>query len=927
MRILPVICYFFFSLVCTTAAPVPYAGKIALNGANFNGTAQFIFELRDSEGTVHWRNGAKANASISVPVDRGHYVVLLGGQGMNPLSGKLFLEQPELYLQVRFYSAETQEWLHMLPDHGITSVPHALAADMANLANLAKAVEPGAITRSMLAAEILADLNASVAIPQQNAAIQNGSITRDMLSTALRSDLNRTVEITRGMLSADVLNDLNRSIVITRSMLPAEVLADLNATITRSRLAADVLSDLDAGIAPDSVTLSMLAPQVRSDINSTISRSRLAAEVLADLNATITRSRLAADVLSDLDAGIAPDSVTLSMLAPQVRSDINSTISRSRLAADVLVDLNRTIPPATVTKTMLAADVLADLGSTIAPGSITSSLLAPGLLAELNSTTPEASVTASKMHPDLIKYFLPEISSHPVGASVLRGTGATLSSEATGKFLTYQWQRNGVDLSGKTNATLVFTSANAAHDANYTVVVSNDWGSVTSNVSTFNVATNSPVITLVGINSATHEAATSYTDAGATAVDALDGNLTASIVVAGNDFNNTAIGDHNVTFNVSDAGGNAAAQKVRTVTVVDTTDPVITLIGDSNVSHGINTAWNDPGVTATDTLDGNLSAQVSISGTVDVNQTGTSILTYSVSDAAGNVATAVTRGVQVVQLHHALLTGTPNPATVFNTIDQTYFFSNNLNNVIWHKASGKILSGHFSSPGYWSFTAGTSGYSVSPDKTPGGSFARMVHMPAQNVVVYNNAGGNQAIPHNSIYIADINSSTGLLNNRRQVSFSDNFTGTAKLSSSSATEFIFYDGSGIRHYSVANGSSVLTYTKTVSLSQAPSFDGSSYCFGGTFAWDGMYYYFTKNGSGQGNRAYDVYNSTGIFVDSYTASGSGNINSVYFDWSVGRYSTHDGFGSRSGGATHAWQGGSGNDSQNFSPVSSVHTTPGE
>ena len=871
MRILPVICYFFFSLVCTTAAPVPYAGKIALNGANFNGTAQFTFELRDSEGTVHWRNGAEANASISVPVDRGHYVVLLGGQGMNPLSGKLFLEQPELYLQVRFYSAETQEWLHMLPDHGITSVPHALAADMANLANLAKAVEPGAITRSMLAAEILADLNASVAIPQQNAAIQNGSITRDMLSTALRSDLNRTVEITRGMLSADVLNDLNRSIVITRSMLPAEVLADLNATITRSRLAADVLSDLDAGIATDSVTLSMLAPQVRSDINS--------------------------------------------------------TISRSRLAADVLVDLNRTIPPATVTKTMLAADVLADLGSTIAPGSITSSLLAPGLLAELNSTTPEASVTASKMHPDLIKYFLPEISSHPVGVSVLPGTGATLSSEATGKFLTYQWQRNGVDLSGKTNATLVFTSANAAHDANYTVVVSNDWGSVTSNVSTFNVATNSPVITLVGINSATHEAATSYTDAGATAVDALDGNLTASIVVAGNDFNNTAIGDHNVTFNVSDAGGNAAAQKVRTVTVVDTTDPVITLIGDSNVSHGINTAWNDPGVTATDTLDGNLSAQVSISGTVDVNQTGTSILTYSVSDAAGNVATAVTRGVQVVQLHHALLTGTPNPATVFNTIDQTYFFSNNLNNVIWHKASGKILSGHFSSPGYWSFTAGTSGYSVSPDKTPGGSFARMVHMPAQNVVVYNNAGGNQAIPHNSIYIADINSSTGLLNNRRQVSFSDNFTGTAKLSSSSATEFIFYDGSGIRHYSVANGSSVLTYTKTVSLSQAPSFDGSSYCFGGTFAWDGMYYYFTKNGSGQGNRAYDVYNSTGIFVDSYTASGSGNINSVYFDWSVGRYSTHDGFGSRSGGATHAWQGGSGNDSQNFSPVSSVHTTPGE
>ena len=370
---------------------------------------------------------------------------------------------------------------------------------------------------------------------------------------------------------------------------------------------------------------------------------------MSDLNATITRSRLAADVLSDLDAGIAPDSVTLSMLAPQVRSDINSTISRSRLAADVLVDLNRTIPPATVTKTMLAADVLADLGSTIAPGSITSSLLAPGLLAELNSTTPEASVTASKMHPDLIKYFLPEISSHPVGVSVLPGTGATLSSEATGKFLTYQWQRNGVDLSGETNATLVFTSANAAHDANYTVVVSNDWGSVTSNASSFTVATNAPVITLIGAPTLTHEVATSYTDAGATALDALDGNLTASIVVAGHDFNNSTTGDHNVTYNVSDAGGNAATEKVRTVTVVDSIAPVITLVGDANVSHGLNTVWNDPGVTAIDTRDGNLSAQVAVSGTVDVNSTGANILTYHVSDAFGNVATTVTRTVNVVQ--------------------------------------------------------------------------------------------------------------------------------------------------------------------------------------------------------------------------------------------------------------------------------------
>jgi hypothetical protein len=41
------------------ASPVPYSGKVAINGENFNGTAKFVFELRDADGTVHWRNGAK----------------------------------------------------------------------------------------------------------------------------------------------------------------------------------------------------------------------------------------------------------------------------------------------------------------------------------------------------------------------------------------------------------------------------------------------------------------------------------------------------------------------------------------------------------------------------------------------------------------------------------------------------------------------------------------------------------------------------------------------------------------------------------------------------------------------------------------------------------------------------------------------------
>ena len=86
------------------AAPVAYSGKVAINGLNLDGTIKFGFNIADANGTVHWRSKETAvgsTAPIDVPVDRGHYIVLLGGQGMEPLPANLFLEHPRLYLQVK----------------------------------------------------------------------------------------------------------------------------------------------------------------------------------------------------------------------------------------------------------------------------------------------------------------------------------------------------------------------------------------------------------------------------------------------------------------------------------------------------------------------------------------------------------------------------------------------------------------------------------------------------------------------------------------------------------------------------------------------------------------------------------------------------------------------------------------------------------
>src|SRR5262249_17316790 len=57
-----------------------------------------------------------------------------------------------------------------------------------------------------------------------------------------------------------------------------------------------------------------------------------------------------------------------------------------------------------------------------------------------------------------------------------------------------------------------------------------------------------------------------YTDAGATATDALDGDLSAKIVTT-NPVNTAQVGSYTVTYNVKDSSGNAATPASRTVTV------------------------------------------------------------------------------------------------------------------------------------------------------------------------------------------------------------------------------------------------------------------------------------------------------------------------------------------------------------------------
>jgi hypothetical protein len=205
----------------------------------------------------------------------------------------------------------------------------------------------------------------------------------------------------------------------------------------------------------------------------------------------------------------------------------------------------------------------------------------------------------------------------------------------------------------------------------------------------------------------------------ALAEDACDGNLTDAIVVGGDTVLSTP-GVYTVTYNVSDAAGNAAPQAKRMVTVelpagenlylpeygasvecgtpytppqaslrdgcgastgtvsttdtvnihepgsyilyythsgadpaalmvavVDTTPPVLTLVGDAVLTVDCGEDYKDPGATAADACEGDLTDSIEVVNKVNADVPGEYLVSYSVSDSSGNVASTITRTVTI----------------------------------------------------------------------------------------------------------------------------------------------------------------------------------------------------------------------------------------------------------------------------------------
>ncbi|HKQ48040.1 MAG TPA: SBBP repeat-containing protein [Phycisphaerae bacterium] len=238
----------------------------------------------------------------------------------------------------------------------------------------------------------------------------------------------------------------------------------------------------------------------------------------------------------------------------------------------------------------------------------------------------------------------PDITQQPVDATRCPGEMVSFSVAASARIggeITYQWRKNGLPISGATSDSYSFTVTSIADGGQYDCVVDEcDCGVTTSTPAVLTVRNDAPVLTLNGPAEITLEChVDTYAEAGAASEDDCDGPLPADI---GGDFvDANTMGHYDVLYDKTDSQGNAAVQVTRTVNVVDTLAPTLTVDTTPLTveSHGsCQVAVTLPTATAEDDCDPNLVVTNDAPALFPAGETTT--VTFTTRDAAGHTTTA-----------------------------------------------------------------------------------------------------------------------------------------------------------------------------------------------------------------------------------------------------------------------------------------------
>ena len=151
------------------------------------------------------------------------------------------------------------------------------------------------------------------------------------------------------------------------------------------------------------------------------------------------------------------------------------------------------------------------------------------------------------------------------------------------------------------------------------------------------VDTQSPVISLVADPQRYTLPTETYQEEGFTAVDDYDGDITDRVIRTET--------KEKVTYTVCDASGNYTTVE-RPIVYNDPIAPEITLKGEEIITITEGETYQEPGFTATDNCDGDLTDRVEVTGNVNRHLAGNYTVVYSVKDAYDNL-TSVSRTVCV----------------------------------------------------------------------------------------------------------------------------------------------------------------------------------------------------------------------------------------------------------------------------------------
>ena len=262
-------------------------------------------------------------------------------------------------------------------------------------------------------------------------------------------------------------------------------------------------------------------------------------------------------------------------------TDVTLTVSQSNNVKNVKT-------PASGASVSLNGAGVVTSGMTDAAGIVTKTITPTGpgtidVTATLTGFNDGATTVASNAAADTTAPVITMLGSSPI--DVTQGTtytdaGATALDQPGNVDLTASIVvTNLVDTTTLGQYTVTYNVVDAANNAAVPVVR-------TVNVIAPTADTTPPVINMLGSTPIDVVVGSVYVDAGATATDNVDGDLTSAIVTV-NSVNTAIIGNYAVTYNVVDAAGNPAVEVVRTVNVVAASTAnyyIVTFVVTDNVT-------------------------------------------------------------------------------------------------------------------------------------------------------------------------------------------------------------------------------------------------------------------------------------------------------------------------------------------------------